>query len=91
MGMSMLDALDTMWIMGMKEEFTEALEWVVEYTKFSKVYEFVSFLETSIRALGGLLSAFDLSGDKRLLLKAQDLADRYGGIQTIVDVNSVVL
>jgi len=36
----------------------------------------VSVFETNIRILGGLLSAYDLSGDLRLLAKAKDLADR---------------
>jgi mannosyl-oligosaccharide alpha-1,2-mannosidase len=77
MGMSMLDALDTMWIMGMKEEFAEAQQWLSTNIDFDLVKSSVSFFETSIRALGGLLSAYEFSGDRMFLLKAQDLADRY--------------
>ena len=36
----------------------------------------LSLFETNIRILGGLLAAFDLSQDTRLLNKARDLADR---------------
>lgn len=36
----------------------------------------VSFFETVIRLLGGLVSCYDLSGDSMFLEKAQDLADR---------------
>ena len=36
----------------------------------------MSVFETTIRALGGLLSAYDLSGDAVFLLKAEDLGER---------------
>ena len=36
----------------------------------------LSLFETNIRILGGLLAAYDLSQDSRLLDKAKDLADR---------------
>jgi hypothetical protein len=36
----------------------------------------VSFFETSIRALGGLLSAYELSKEKVFLEKALDLGER---------------
>ena len=36
----------------------------------------LSLFETNIRILGGLLAAYDLSQDERLLNKARDLADR---------------
>jgi hypothetical protein len=76
MGMSMVDALDTMWIMGMTDEFAEAQSWLVDNIDFDKVTTKVSFFETAIRALGGLLSAYDLGGDERLLTKALDLGER---------------
>ena len=78
MGMSMLDALDTMWIMGMKEEFAEAQQWLGDNVDFDRVKTSVSFFETSIRALGGLLAAYDASRDPMFLAKAKDLADRCG-------------
>lgn len=36
----------------------------------------VSFFETVIRLLGGLVSCYDLSGDPMFLARAVDLADR---------------
>jgi hypothetical protein len=76
MGMTMLDALDTLWVMGMTEEFEEAKSWLAENIDFGRVNTSVSVFETSIRALGGLLSAFDLSNDTVFLNKAKDLATR---------------
>lgn len=72
MGMTMLDALDVLWIMGMKDEFKAARDWVASNLSFNKPRS-VSFFETTIRALGGLLAAYDLSGDKMFLDKAKVL------------------
>lgn len=67
-----VDALDTLWLMGMKDEFWEARDWVRDHLSHDKVGD-VSGFETTIRSLGGLLSAYDLSGDKVFLDKADDL------------------
>ena len=40
--MTMLDALDTMWIMGMKEEFKEAQGWLAKNIDFDRVKTSVS-------------------------------------------------
>lgn len=74
MGMTLLDSLDTLYLMGMREEFEEAREWVERSLTFSRAGS-VSVFETTIRALGGLLAAFDLSKDKVFLTKARELAD----------------
>lgn len=75
MGMTLIDSLDTLWLMGMKEEFAQAREWVATKLSFDK-HTSVSVFETTIRALGGLLAAYDLSGDKVFLEKAKDLGNR---------------
>ena len=49
--------------MDMKEEFWKARDWVRDHLTFSHASE-VSVFETTIRELGGLLSAYDLSGDE---------------------------
>ena len=72
---SLVDALDTLWLMGMKDEFYEARDWVRDKLKHSPPGD-VSVFETTIRSLGGLLSAYDLSGDKVFLDKAEDLGKR---------------
>jgi len=76
MGTTLVDSLSTLWIVGMKEEFWEARDWVRDYLDFGKVDKGVSVFETTIRNLGGLLSAYDLSGDKVFLEKADDLGMR---------------
>lgn len=75
MGVTLVDSLDTLWLMGMKEEFAEARDWVAKSLSFDRAGT-VSVFETTIRELGGLLSAYDLSGDKVFLDRAKQLADK---------------
>lgn len=75
LGLTIVDSLDTMYIMGFKEEFQEARNWVAEKLTFETNRD-VNLFECTIRILGGLLSAFHLSKDKVFLTKAQDLGDR---------------
>lgn len=75
LGLTMVDALDTMYIMGLTDEFQEARNWVDTQLNFNKNQE-VNLFETTIRVLGGLLSAYHLSGDEMFLAKAIDLGDR---------------
>jgi ER degradation enhancer, mannosidase alpha-like 2 len=73
--MTPVDALDTMIIMGLDQQANEARELIVTKLSFDKDI-YVKNFEITIRLLGGLLSSYQLSGDKRLLALAQDLADR---------------
>uniref|UniRef100_UPI00358FB743 endoplasmic reticulum mannosyl-oligosaccharide 1,2-alpha-mannosidase isoform X1 n=2 Tax=Myxine glutinosa TaxID=7769 RepID=UPI00358FB743 len=75
LGLTLLDALDTMWIMGLQEEFEEARKWVASELNFNKNVD-VNLFECTIRILGGLLSTFHLTGDKLFLDKATDLGVR---------------
>ncbi|KAF9429120.1 mannosyl-oligosaccharide alpha-1,2-mannosidase [Entomortierella beljakovae] len=75
-GFTIVDSLDTILMMGFKKEFEEAKAWVRDSLNFDQDGE-VNLFETTIRVLGGLLSAYDQSGhDKVFLKKAVDLADR---------------
>ncbi|GAA6025092.1 hypothetical protein JCM11491_004778 [Sporobolomyces phaffii] len=77
-GYFLIDSLDSLWIAGMKEEYQRARDWVATELDFSKLDDKFHTFEITIRVLGGLLSAFHLSGehDTVLLEKAVDLADR---------------
>ena len=75
MGMTLLDSLDSLWLMGLREEFDDATEWVRNNLNFNK-NRMVSTFETTIRALGGLNSAYDFSGNQLFLDKAHDLGKR---------------
>uniref|UniRef100_A0A0E0KUV7 alpha-1,2-Mannosidase n=1 Tax=Oryza punctata TaxID=4537 RepID=A0A0E0KUV7_ORYPU len=75
LGATLVDSLDTLYIMGLKDEFQRARDWVADSLSFDKDYD-ASVFETTIRVVGGLLSAYDLSGDKVFLEKAKDITDR---------------
>ncbi|XP_015281993.1 PREDICTED: endoplasmic reticulum mannosyl-oligosaccharide 1,2-alpha-mannosidase [Gekko japonicus] len=75
LGLTLIDALDTMWILGLKEEFAEAKKWVVTELNFDKNVD-VNLFESAIRILGGLLSTYHLSGDSLFLEKAKDIGSR---------------
>ncbi|KAI8631455.1 glycoside hydrolase family 47 protein [Xylariaceae sp. FL1651] len=82
---TLVDSLDTLWIMGMEDEFEEALLEVekIDFT-VSKRPEIPVF-ETTIRYLGGLIAAYDVSGGKTggydiLLEKAIELAEILMGV-----------
>lgn len=72
---TLVDSLDTLWLMGMKDEFYNGRDWIQDNLNFNKSAD-VSVFETTIRSLGGLLSAYDLSGDSVFLEKAEDLGQR---------------
>lgn len=69
LGLTLVDALDTMWLMGLTEEFNEAREWVEKEMVIAQDKD-VNLFETTIRVLGGLLSTFHLTGDTLFLDRA---------------------
>ena len=75
MGASIIDSLSTLYIMGLDQEFNEARNWIAENFNFKNTCAAVSLFETTIRFLGGFLSAFALSKDGIFLEKAVQVAD----------------
>jgi len=78
MGATIVDGLDTLWILGLKDEFKQARDWVATSLNLN-VNMGVSFFETIIRCLGGLLSAYELSSDRMFLDKARELGEKLLG------------
>ena len=74
-GLTLIEAMDTLWVMGLDAEFADALAWTRTHLDFAIDGE-VSVFETSIRIVGGLLSAHHACGAPHLLAKARDMADR---------------
>jgi len=75
---TMVDSLDTLWIMGLKDEFADAKSWLVENlpARIEQMPPSASLFETTIRTLGGLLGAYDLSRDEAFLDMAIPLGRR---------------
>jgi mannosyl-oligosaccharide alpha-1,2-mannosidase len=76
-GATLVDSLDTLWIMDMKQEFVEAVDAAIDIDFGPKGSEEVNIFETIIRYLGGFIAAYDVSGcqDSRLLQKAIEVGD----------------
>ncbi|KAI1358526.1 glycoside hydrolase [Xylaria arbuscula] len=74
-GATLIDSLSTLWIMDLKDDFHEAAAAAVriDYSKTRDTS--INYFETTIRHLGGLLSAYDLSRETALLEKAVELGD----------------
>lgn len=82
---TLVDSLDTLWIMGMEEEFAEALAEVEKIDFTTSKRPEIPVFETTIRYLGGLIAAYDVSGGKTgrhdiLLTKAVELAEILMGV-----------
>uniref|UniRef100_A0A8C1M1K2 alpha-1,2-Mannosidase n=1 Tax=Cyprinus carpio TaxID=7962 RepID=A0A8C1M1K2_CYPCA len=75
MGATIVDALDTLYIMGLHDEFKDGQEWIEQNLDFSVVSE-VSVFEVNIRFIGGLLAAYYLSGQEVFKVKAVQLAEK---------------
>ncbi|KAI1820579.1 glycoside hydrolase family 47 protein [Xylaria intraflava] len=72
---TLIDSLDSLWIMDMKDDFYEAATAVAALDWAATEDTSCNFFETTIRHLGGLLSAYDLSKETVLLHKAAELGD----------------
>jgi len=73
--MTAMDAMDTMILMGLKEEADSTREFIAAHLSFDRDVSVKNF-EFTIRFLGGLLSTYQLSGDGRMLRLARDLGER---------------
>ncbi|MGI8469678.1 MAG: glycoside hydrolase family 47 protein [Pyrinomonadaceae bacterium] len=73
--MTPVDALDTLVLMGYKTEADATRNYITENLSFDKDI-YVSNFEITIRLLGGLLSSYQLTRDKKLLNLAEDLGTR---------------
>jgi len=74
LGLSILDSLDTMLLMGETDFFNRALEWLKTKLDWNQEIN-VSVFEVNIRCLGGLLSAYHLTKDPFFLEQAKILGD----------------
>ncbi|XP_016393039.1 mannosyl-oligosaccharide 1,2-alpha-mannosidase IA isoform X3 [Sinocyclocheilus rhinocerous] len=74
-GATIVDALDTLYIMEMYDEFEAATEWVEMNLDFNMNAE-ISVFEVNIRFVGGLLSAYYLSGKEVFRRKAVELGEK---------------
>src|SRR5690348_7483078 len=73
--MTPVDSLYTMIIMDLNDEAEPTKQYIIDNLSFDKDMEVQNF-EITIRLLGGLLTNYQLTGDKRFLNLAEDLGNR---------------
>lgn len=73
--MTPVDSLDSLYLLGFKAEADKTRKYITENLSFDKDI-YVQNFEITIRLLGGLLSAYQMTGDKKLLNLADDLGTR---------------
>jgi len=71
LGITIIDSIDTLHIMGLKDEFEQAKKFIKDLD-FLRNNDKINVFESVIRILGGLLSSYHLSGDKMFLDKAEE-------------------
>eukprot|EP00759_Apiculatamorpha_spiralis_P047832 PhF_6_TR43354/c0_g1_i1/m.66416/K01230/MAN1; mannosyl-oligosaccharide alpha-1,2-mannosidase len=77
LGLTILDSLSTLYLTGLKDEFDKAVDWVINTLNLDRDIH-VSHFETTIRVLGSILSAYELTGEtnEKLLKKAVEIAEK---------------
>ncbi|CAL9164442.1 unnamed protein product [Musa hybrid cultivar] len=73
--LTLIDSLDTLALLGDRERFNAAVDWVSENVRFD-IDKTVSVFETTIRILGGLLSAHLIASDYATGMKIQSYDDQ---------------
>uniref|UniRef100_A0A672ZXW5 alpha-1,2-Mannosidase n=1 Tax=Sphaeramia orbicularis TaxID=375764 RepID=A0A672ZXW5_9TELE len=74
-GASIIDSLDTLYVMGLMDEYNEAKEWVQTSLDLNSNGE-ASLFEVNIRYVGGLLSAYYLTGEELFKNKVVELGEK---------------
>ncbi|KAI9019865.1 glycoside hydrolase [Hyaloraphidium curvatum] len=77
MALTAVDSLSTLFLLGLKAEYAQALAMVLSWD--FAVDHPVSVFETTIRVLGGLLSAWALTGDRELVEQAEGVGKKLLG------------
>ncbi|KJH50455.1 glycosyl hydrolase family 47 [Dictyocaulus viviparus] len=72
---TIVDAADTLWIMGLRNEYEEARDYIKNDFNMSLATGSASVFETTIRFVGGLLSLYALTGEIFYIDKARNVAE----------------
>ncbi|EGC38588.1 hypothetical protein DICPUDRAFT_86464 [Dictyostelium purpureum] len=75
LGLTIIDSLDTLHIMDMKDELYDGREWLSNLKYSNTTGHEISVFEFNIRYLGGCLAMYDLTGDVVYLEKAVEFGD----------------
>jgi len=84
MALTMIDALDTLILMGFADDVTQVRNYLRDHLTFDG-QEDINVFETTIRVIGGLLSAHALTGDQLYVELAEECAQ---GLLVAFDTNT---
>ncbi|XP_031636865.1 mannosyl-oligosaccharide alpha-1,2-mannosidase IA-like, partial [Contarinia nasturtii] len=76
LGATIIDSLDTLYIMNLKQQYQEARKWVAEHFTLQGKHVQMSVFETNIRFVGGLITMYAFTGDPMYKVKAKEVADK---------------
>ncbi|CAG8961451.1 hypothetical protein HYFRA_00013902 [Hymenoscyphus fraxineus] len=76
-GVGLIDSLDTIWLMDLKEDFDTAIKSIFKIDFTTSPAKTINIFQTTTRILGGLLGAYDISHSlyPELLEKAIEVGD----------------
>jgi mannosyl-oligosaccharide alpha-1,2-mannosidase len=74
-GLTIVEALDTLYVMGLDDELAAGVTWITDHLDFRGIRRNVQVFETNIRMVGGLLSGYLATGAPALLEQARTIAD----------------
>ncbi|KAI5738393.1 hypothetical protein M8J77_006389 [Diaphorina citri] len=76
LGMTIIDGLDTLYIMGLTDEYEDGKKWVAESLTLDDKKIELSVFETTIRFIGAILTLYSFTGDPMYRDKAVHIADK---------------
>ncbi|XP_023161423.2 mannosyl-oligosaccharide alpha-1,2-mannosidase IA isoform X1 [Drosophila hydei] len=76
LGATIVDGLDTLYIMGLEKEYKEGRDWIERRFSLDNISAELSVFETNIRFVGGMLTLYAFTGDPMYKEKAQHVADK---------------
>jgi mannosyl-oligosaccharide alpha-1,2-mannosidase len=74
-GLSIIEAMDTLYVMGLDDELSACVTWLRSHLDFD-IDANVQMFEAVIRMVAGLLTGYYATGERFMLDRARDLADR---------------
>ncbi|HET6896282.1 MAG TPA: glycoside hydrolase family 47 protein [Candidatus Baltobacteraceae bacterium] len=74
-GLSIIEAMDTLYVMGLDDELERCVKWLRSNLHFD-VDTGIQMFEAVIRMVAGLLTGYSITGERFFLDGARDLADR---------------
>ena len=71
---TLISTMSTLWVMGMKDEFNVARNWIQEKFNISQIDHSMNVGDLVTNYIGGLLSCYALTKDQLFLDKALEIA-----------------